>query len=400
MLSRYLFILFALAAGACNRQEQAHTHPAEQAAEKYTCSMHPQVIQDKPGTCPICGMTLVRIVNDGGSPNGVILNEDQMKLANITTAVARTGSVGETVVVNGTLMRDEEKSEVIGSRADGRIEKLFVKETGRPVRRGQPLYTLYSETLLTLQQEYLFAKEQYEALGDTEKRYSSFLRAAERKLLLYGLTRKQIAGLTPETARQSRITFVSPASGIVTDIGVSEGAYVAEGTTLFRLENIDSLWVAAELYPGETALVKPGDAITVRVNGFESSPVQATVNFLSPEYRDNSQIMTMRATIGNRDHRFTPGQQARVSLTLSSRSAITLPADAVIRDGNGAHVYVMSGHNAFEPRMVKTGVETSDSVEITDGLMEGDTVAVTGAYLLYSEIILKKNASPMAGHVH
>ncbi|HEX8041363.1 MAG TPA: efflux RND transporter periplasmic adaptor subunit [Chryseosolibacter sp.] len=400
MLSRYLLIVFALTLAACNRQEQTHTHPAEHPAEKYTCSMHPQVIQDKPGTCPICGMTLVKITSGGGSGNRVMLNEDQMKLANIRTAVARRGSVGETVIVNGTLMRDEEKSEVIGSRAEGRIERLYMKETGRPVRKGQPLYTLYSETLLTLQQEYLLAREQYDALGDTEKRYSSFMQAAEKKLLLYGLTRKQIEALTPEKALEPRITFVSPTSGIVTEIGVSEGAYVAEGTTLYRIENIDSLWVAAELYPGESALVKTGDYVTVRVNGFESSPVKARVRFLSPEYRDNSQVMTMRATIGNRDHRFAPGQQAQVSLTPSSRPAITLPADAVIRDGKGAHVYVMSGRNVFEPRMIKTGVETSDSVEITEGLLEGDTVAVRGAYLLYSEIILKKNSNPMAGHVH
>ena len=400
MLFRYWFIISALVLGACNRQDQVHTHPADHETEKYTCSMHPQVIQDKPGTCPICGMTLVRITGGGGSGNHVMLNEDQMKLANIRTAVARKGSIGETVIVNGTLMRDEEKSEVIGSRAEGRIEKLFVKETGRPVRKGQPLYTLYSETLLTLQQEYLLAKEQYEALGDTEKRYRSFLAAAERKLLLYGLTRKQIQELTPGRALQSRVTFVSPASGIVTEIGASEGAYVPEGTTLYRIENIDSLWVAAELYPGETALVNTGDYITVRVNGFESAPVKAKVRFLSPEYLNNTQVMTMRATIGNRDHRFTPGQQAQVSLTHSSRSAITLPADAVIRDGKGTHVYVMSGRNAFEPRMVKTGAETPDSVEITDGLMEGDTVAVSGAYLLYSEIILKKSSNPMAGHVH
>ncbi len=399
MQSGFLLIISLMLLTACGEQKQAHEHSA-QAEEKYTCSMHPQIIQDEPGTCPICGMKLVKITSAGASGNQVMLNEQQIKLANITTGITRIRPVGEAVIVNGTLTHDEQKSEEISSRVTGRIEKLFVKETGRPVQKGQPLYVLYSEGLLTLQQEYLLAKEQYDALGKTERRYRSFMEAAERKLLLYGLTKKQIEGLTSKGVLQPRITFVSPASGIVTEIGVSEGEYIGEGATLYRIEDISSLWVAAELYPQEASLVKIGDKITVRVSGFESSPVEAKVTFLSPEYRENSQIVIMRAEIDNRDGRFTAGQQAQVFFTHSSHNAIALPVDAVIRDGKGAQVYVRAGPNTFEPRMVKTGVESFDSVEITEGLHEGDTVAVTGAYLLYSEIILKKGSNPMAGHVH
>ena len=335
-----------------------------------------------------------------GSSDDLMLTDNQMMLANVTTQRARKRPVGETIILNGTLRVDEESSEVISSRAAGRIEKLFVKETGRTVQKGEPLYTLYSETLLTLQQEFLLAREQYALLGDTETRYKSFLDAAERKLVLYGLTPGQVGSLARSGAVQPRITFLSPVSGIVTETGADEGQYVSEGQLLYRIEDMSSLWVEADIYPDETALVKRGDTVTVKVSGVESTQAEATVTFLSPEYRANSQITVMRAEIRNEQLDMKPGQQAQVFFTHSSKEAIAVPPDAVIRDATGAHVYVQLAPNTFQPRMVKTGIEGVDYVEITDGLQEGDTIAATGAYLLYSEIILKKGMDPMAGHAH
>ena len=326
------------------------------------------------------------------SDNAIMLSESQIRLANITTEKATKRNVGATNVINGTLMADKQKSVGINSRAAGRVEKLFIKETGAAIRKGDPLYVLYSESLLVMQQEYLLAKEQYERLGETEKRYKSFFEAAERKLLLYGFTRVQINQIEKNSV-VPRITFLSPASGIVTEIKAIEGQYVEEGSLLYNVEDVASLWVQAELYPGEVALVRPGDKVTVKINGFESSTVEARVDFISPEYESNGQILLMRAKIENPGLQFKPGQQAQVVFTHSSKEAIAIPTDAVIRDGKGAHVYVQSGPAIFRPRMVKTGAEGFDQVEITEGLSEGDTVAVTGAYLLYSEIILKKGGS-------
>lgn len=395
---KYLFLIIVFA--SCNSSESDHKHVAQDTAQTYTCPMHAQVVQDRPGTCPICGMDLVKVTGSSSPVNTLMLTDTQMRLANITTQAAGRRTVGETVISTGTLAIDEEKTEVVSSRGAGRIEKLFVKETGREVRKGDPLYVLYSETLLTLQQEYLLAKEQYAMLGETESRYKSFLEAAERKLLLYGLTEKQIERLTERTALQPRITFVSPVSGIVTEINASEGAYIEEGGPLYRIEDISSLWVEAELYPNENTLVKAGDRIIVRSSDVELSPIEARITFLSPEYRANSQTTVMRAQIDNRDHRLKPGQHVQVAFTHSSRDAIAVPIDAVIRDEKGTHVYVQHGLNTFKARMVKLGLEGTDFVEITDGLSEGDTLAITGAYLLYSEFILKKGTDPMAGHSH
>jgi len=331
--------------------------------------------------------------------NAIMLSESQIRLGNITTETASKKNVGPASVINGTVVVNQQKSTSVNSRAKGRIEKLFVKETGVSVRKGDPLYVLYSEPLLTLQEEYLLAKEQYEMLGSSETRYKSFFEASERKLLLYGLSKSQIGQLSKNSVT-ARITFLSPASGIVGQIKVDEGQYVDEGASLYDIEDVASLWIEAELYPGESSSIKRGDKIVVRVSGFESSPIETNIDFISPEYRANSQILIMRAKIENRKLLFKPGQQAQVVFTHSPTESIFVPTDAVVRDGSGAHVYVKTGDAIFRPRMVKTGVEGLNQVEITEGVNEGDTVAITGAYLLYSELVLKQGGDPMAGHVH
>jgi Cu(I)/Ag(I) efflux system membrane fusion protein len=358
--------------------------------------MHPAVVQEGPGKCPICGMDLVP--KKAGIE--LMLSKNQMRLANITTAAVARQPVGQTIVINGRLVLNEEGSSAISSRAAGRIEKLFLKETGRPVKKGEPLYELYSETLLTLQREYLLAKAQYDELGKQHPRYATFLKSAEQKLLRYGLTPNQVDQLARSKVFTERITFLAPASGLITSIRAAEGQYVEEGAPLYQLENIGTLWLEAETYPQETSLVKVGDMITVRVSGYEATPVEARVTFLSPEYRANTVVTILRATLANPGDLFKPGMQAQVLFTHSSRQALALPIDAVIRDAHGAHVYVQTLPGTFEPREVETGLEDFGKVEITDGLSEGDTVAVTGAYLLYSEIVLKKGGDPMAVHQH
>ena len=334
------------------------------------------------------------------SDNLLMLTDTQIRLANITTQKVSMKPVGQTQLLNGALAVDEENSQVISTRISGRVEKLFFKETGRTVRQGEPLYEVYSEELLTLQQEFLLAKEQFETLGKEEPRYESFLKTAEKKLSLYGMSKNQIEQLRKSGIQQQRIAFLSPATGIITEINAAEGQYVSEGALLYRIENTSRLWVEAELYPNEAGLVKLGDKVSVRINGYESTPLEAKVVFLSPEYRANTQIVVMRGALENRELTFKPGMQAQVLFTHSSRTALSVPVDAVIHDENGTHVYVESGKNTFEPRMIKTGIEDFDQVEVTEGLKEDEVIAATGAYLLYSEFILKKGVDPMAGHHH
>lgn len=332
--------------------------------------------------------------------NKLMLNDTQIRLANITTQKVSYELIGQTSVINGKLITDENQSEVISSRAAGRIEKLFIKETGKQVRKGEPLYELYSETLLALQREYLLAKDQAEKMGSEESRYNGFLKAAEAKLVLYGLTKTQISQLSETKLAKERITFLAPANGIVTEIKAAEGQYVSEGSTLYKIENIQSLWLEAELYPTEASLVKMGDLIDVRITGFESLETKAKIVFLSPEYRANSQITIMRAVMENHQLNFKPGMQAQVFFNHSSQKALSIPVDAVIRDEKGTHVFVQTEANTFEPRMIQTGMESFEQVEVISGLKEGEMIVASGAYLLYSEFILKKGSDPIGPHSH
>jgi membrane fusion protein, copper/silver efflux system len=186
----------------------------------------------------------------------LMLNESQIRLADITTQVVKNQSFSQTLPVNARLVANEELTEVISSRASGRIEKLYVKEDGRMVNTGEPLYELYSESLLTLQREYVMALEQLQAMKGLNARYEDYLKSARKKLLLYGLTDQQIDLLNDSGDIQPRITFLATASGVVKEIKVSEGQYLNEGDALYQLENIQQLWVEAELYPSELQYVK------------------------------------------------------------------------------------------------------------------------------------------------
>lgn len=329
----------------------------------------------------------------------LMLTTSQLKLGNITTQVVKRQPIAQTLPVNGRLVIHEEMTEMISARASGRIEKLFVKEEGRMIHKGDPLYELYSESLLTLQKEYLLTMEQYKTMKDVDSRYGDYLTSARKKLLLYGLTEKQIDRLSEAGDIQPRITFLATASGVVKEINVAEGQYLTEGNVLYQLEDISRLWVDAELYPSELPYVKVGDRISVTVDGFEGS-VNASVSFLSPEYKAGTQVTVLRATLNNSTGQWKPGMQAQVFLKHSEKSSLAIPADAVIHDQRGTHVYIRTADNTFVSRMVKTGIENFEVVEITEGLKEGEVVVVTGAYLIYSEIILKNGVDPMLSHHH
>jgi len=390
-----------VSAARTDGHSDGHTH-AE--GTRYTCPMHPQVVQDAPGSCPICGMDLVPVATDNAGAATLTLSGEQMQLANVTVRPVSSGTIDKATILNARLAADQEKTEVISSRVAGRIERLYVKETGQTVRQGQVLYEIYSEPLLTDQQEYLIALEQQRAFPG-EAKYSQFRQAAEQKLRLYGMTPAQITALALTKTVQPRIPFVAPASGTVTEIAATEGQYVAEGSLLYRLVNLSQLWVEAELYPGESGYVRVGDQVPVSVVGSEAGQnLTARVSFINPEYQNGSQVLLLRAVLPNPGGRFQPGQQARVTIRHTARQntaqpGLTLPTDAVVRSGEGTVVFVQTAANTFQSRRVQTGTETDERVAITGGLTGDERVVMSGAYLLYGEMVLKKGYDPFTQQI-
>jgi membrane fusion protein, copper/silver efflux system len=386
------FTVVLLFLGSCKQEHADHTA----STEVYTCPMHPDVEQAAPGKCPICGMELVK--KSVAAPfNGLMLSDSQVRLANVTTRTAGLQEIGQSIILNARLTVDEDRSKVVSSRVGGRVERLYVKETGRNLQAGEPFMELYSETMQTLQQEYLLALDQAGQVSGAKERYAQFVLSARQKLLRYGLSEKQIDELARSKKVSDRVVFFAPLGGLVTNISVSEGQYLEEGTPLYRVEDIRHIWVEAEVYPGEAEKIKTGDAVTVKIAGFEDKPLNALVTFVTPEYRENSQLTIVRTAVENNAMIFQPGMQAQVFLRHSTRKALALPVDAVIRGGSGAFAYVMTNKNTFERRRVVTGMEDMDLVEITAGLKEGEQVVVSGAYLLHSEMILKGQGEK---HIH
>ncbi|MEJ8804084.1 efflux RND transporter periplasmic adaptor subunit [Pontibacter sp. H249] len=392
-----LAFLVVITLGACSHEEAAHT---EGEATTYTCPMHPQIVQNEPGTCPICFMDLVPVSQSGQNEGELMLSDSQIALGNITVKRVKYGEVGSSTILTGQLVLDESQTDVVSSRAAGRIERLYIKETGQRVQKGQPLYELYSEELLTLQREYLLALRQNQELGQENPRFASFLKAAKKKLLLYGLTEAQIRKLSSTDQLNARVTFVAPSAGVITEVATAEGQYVAEGGVLYRLGKLGSIWVEAELYPQEVAQVQVGDPVQVSVQGFTEGAIPAKVTFLNPEYSAGSQVAVMRAELKNNEGQYLPGMQANVTLPGKNGSELVLPNDAVIRDESGSHVWVQTGKGTFQARMVTLGEESFNNVAILSGIKENDKVVTSGAYLLYSEFVLKKGGDPMAGHNH
>jgi membrane fusion protein, copper/silver efflux system len=330
----------------------------------------------------------VHVPETESKSHDLMLTDSQIALANIQTQKAGIQAVSEPRIVNARVVPNSDFTNVISSRVAGRVERLFIKETGKQIIEGQPLYEIYSENLLTLQNEFLLAHEQAKEMND---RYKSFETAARKKLILYGLTETQIDNLASTGKKEPRLTFLAPASGIVKSVAVQEGQTVAEGSQLYEIENLKELRVEAELFADESNLVRIGDKLTVQVDGFE--PINMKVKFINPEFKNGSQTWLMWGDVNNPGG-LTPGMQAQIWIDQTTTKSIAVPVQAVIRSEDGTHVYVETDKNTFQPRLVKTGLENFSEVEIKEGLQAGEKVVISGAYLIYSEYILKHGVNP------
>jgi membrane fusion protein, copper/silver efflux system len=366
----------------------------------YTCSMDPQVVEYKPGKCPICHMELTKVKKSNGEKRDEIqLSEQQIQLGNIHTDTIRTGTIGDQLLLTATLNFDQMKSSAVSSRVMGRVEKLYFKNLGDYVRKGSPLYDLYSEELNNAKQEYLLALDRKKAFTwETVIDFDQLLQSAKSKLLLWGMSEAQVQELAKNNKTAPATTFYSTASGYITTLDIREGDYIMEGGTIVKLADLSSLWAEAQVYTSQLANIDRSSIATVQLPDFDNKEIKGKIEFVNPEINPETRINLIRVSIPNPGNRLKPGMPAYVLLKSPQRETMMLPIDAVIRDGNGATVWIQTADKTFKTVMVQTGLESDDRIEIKSGLIAGDVVVVSGAYLLNSEYIFKKGTNPMSGH--
>jgi Cu(I)/Ag(I) efflux system membrane fusion protein len=369
------------------------------AATYYTCSMHPQVMQDKPGQCPVCGMDLIPVKKgQEQSEDAIMLSEQQVQLGNIRVDTIGKTVSGDKTVLTATLNVDETKSAAVNARIGGRIEKLYFKSTGDYLRKGDRLYDLYSEVLNNARQEYILALEKQEVLDNLIIDFKQLVAGARNKLLLWGMSEEQVEELAKTKKGSPLTTFYSPAGGYIAALESHEGDYVAEGTTILRLADLSSLWVEAQVYSSQLSAIDRNSKVTVQLPDAGGKEISGRIDFVNPEIDPAGRINLLRVTIPNPGALLKPGMPAYVILKNRPANVLTLPVDAVIRNEKHSIVWLQTGHNAYQSVMVETGWEDGNRIEIRSGLKEGDIIVTSGAYLLNSEYIFKRGVNPMAGH--
>ena len=365
--------------------------------EYYTCSMHPQIMEDKPGNCPICHMELIVVKRTNTAADEILLNDEQIRLGNIQTDTIRNGMIGDKVILTATLNTDETKVNSINARIMGRIDRLYFKNMGDYVSKGAHLYDLYSEELNNAKQEYIVAVEKQQSLDNSIIDFNRLVQSAKTKLLLWGMSEAQVSELTKSKKASPLTSFYSIESGYITELPVMEGQYVSEGSTIVKLADLSSLWAEAQVYTSQLSAIDLNGTAVVQFPDIPGKEWKGKIEFANPEIVSDSRLNLVRVSIPNPGGLLKPGMPAYVSIKSKELNTLTLPSDAVLRDGKMNIVWVQSGKNSYKMKMVQTGLESGDRLEIKSGLQNGDVVVTRGAYLLNSEFVFKKGGNTMAG---
>jgi Cu(I)/Ag(I) efflux system membrane fusion protein len=364
------------------------------------CPMHPEIMQDHPGTCPICGMALVESKNAAAHDHGVFVDSATAQRLGVRLAIAKKSAMAREIQTFGNVTPDENALYSIHSKFDGWIRKSNINFIGQRIQKGQVIYEIYSPELIMQQKAYLTflgRRDQIlQTVGDVRLEENEYVMD-----LLQDLSRERTKFLhedvgidTIQRLEDSKqaieiVKITAGASGVVTQINAREGSYVTPGATLFTLDNVSRVWVTALLYPDQAEQVKNGDEVIVATH--DGQTFRSHVEFISP-LADNNKV-TARVSIGNSDLR--PGTFVNVTIRTQPHQGLVVPGTAVLRTGEGNMVMLHRGEGHFIPVYVDTGVENSDAIEITDGLQPGSEVAVNGQFLLDSSASISAQAERM-----
>jgi len=438
MRTRLLFIsLIAFTAGLALLAGCSKNESTTAAKTLYSCGMHPQVIQDHPGNCPICGMKLTPVRKQAGATgasggSGTIKYYKSTMIPGEVSDTPRKDSMGmdmvpvyeeeaamdatisidpvtiqnmalrTTILTNGPLRRvirtvgtidyDEAALADVTTKFKGWVEKLYVNTTGAQVHRGDPLFEVYSPELYSAQTEYLLALQAGTNTGGTVLRET-----ARTKLKFWDISDAQIAEL--ETTRQARKTLqvFAPIDGFVVEKMVVEGQMVDSGMKLYRLADLGLVWVHAQIYEQDLPFIRLGQEAAVSLTYLPDRKFRGRVTYVYPNLDPKTRTVQVRMEFHNPGYFLKPGMFASVELTSElSRSVLLVPDIAVLRSGTKDVVFVAVESGKFEPRTVTLGARAEDDmIQVISGLKAGERIVTSGQFLLDSESQLREAIQKM-----
>ena len=375
--------------------------------EVYTCSMHPQIIRDKPGNCPICGMTLVKKITENNSVqdnsiDNLIKPTDNFIVGNYQTTTAIDTTISSEINLPGIVAYDPNSSVNIAARMSGRIERMYVNYKYQKVNKGQKLFDLYSPELLTEQQNFI-----YMVINDADN--ISIINASKQKLLLYGMTQNQINTLITSKTANPRISIYSPASGIIdgtetmanvstpamqsgsnsTEIlNVKEGNYIKKGEVIFKLLNTDKVWGIFNVIQGYNSLIKTSQSIQITTELDKNEVIDAQINFVETQLNPADKTNRIRVYLNNNKLKLPVGLRLQGAVKTNAVKGIWIQKQAMVSIGNKKIVFLKMD-NGFKASSIKTGIEIDDFIQIMEGISVKDTIAKNAQYLIDSESFIK-----------
>jgi len=324
----------------------------------------------------------------------VTIDPRRQQLIGVRIAPVRRAPIVQEVRAVGVVRYDESRQAEINSRTDGWIRELYADYTGKPIRQGEPLFTLYSPELVATQTEYLLALRAHARTAQAElpaiqDHSMRLVEAARARLRRWDLSGDDIQQLEQRGHAEETITFRSPVSGFILEKTAVQGMRVMAGQTLFRVADLSTVWVEADVYEQDMAVVRIGQPATVTLEAFPNAPMPGRTTYVYPTVDEKTRTAKVRLQFANRNGRLKPGMYATVQMVAGETTGLTIPADALLDTATDQLVFVALGEGRFEPRRVKAGRRTDDAVEITDGLKEGEQVATSAAFFLDSESQLR-----------
>ena len=385
------------------RPAPKHDHP--QAAgtstapkkQMYQCPMHPQIIQDHAGTCPICGMDLVHMEGQSaaatslGDHAAITIDAERQQLIGLRTEAVAEGLVSGELRALGRVVVDETRVRKVNVKVEGFVEKLFVDFVGKSVAKGQPLFSFYSPEFVSAQREYLLALSTQKALsgGTLQSSGGDLLESARRRLSLWDVPKETIEHLEKTGEVQKALTLRSPISGVVTAKNVMEGARLSPSDIPFEITDLSHVWVQVDVYEAELGRAKVGMPADMTTQASPGKTFKGRIAFVDPVMDPKTRTAKARVEFPNSAGELKPEMFGEVLLKGQGRKGLLVPLDAVLDAGTTKVAFVALGEGKFEPREVTTGNTVGEKVEIRSGLKVGEAVVVRANFLVDSESRLK-----------